>query len=556
MKTIRCNISRIVIVLIAIVTAFSVAARNDKKEISRNLNLFNSIYKELQTTYVDTIDAEKSINTAINAMLNEIDPYTVYISEKEQDDFMTISTGEYAGIGAYIMERDGNVYVSEPYENSPAHRAGLKAGDMFVKINNDTVKGWHSSQVSEKLKGQAETDVVVTVKRQYEVDSILTFNITRKKIRMPSVPYYKMLPGGVGYIYLTSFTEKAPQEVKDALNEFKKDPQFKSVVLDLRGNGGGLLESAVQIVGCFVPKGTEVLRTRGRNVLNEKIYKTTTSPIDAKIPLAVLIDGGSASSSEIVAGALQDLDRAVIVGSRSYGKGLVQTTRPLPYNGLLKVTISKYYIPSGRLIQAIDYSHRNTDGSVARTPDSLTTVYHTVAGREVRDGGGITPDVKAIDTTQVNRLTYNIVRDNWSFDFATKFASENKQIPEPEKFEITDSIFADFKNFIDPEKFEYDKACESVMKVLKETAQREGYMNDKTKYQIEILESMLKHDLNRDLDNNREEISKILANEIMSRYYFQKGRIIEELKHDVTLDKAIEILSDSKEYSRILSPVK
>lgn len=556
MKTIRCNISRIVIVLIAIATAFSVVARNDKKEISRNLNLFNSIYKELQTTYVDTIDAEKSINTAINAMLNEIDPYTVYISEKEQDDFMTISTGEYAGIGAYIMERDGNVYVSEPYENSPAHRAGLKAGDMFVKINNDTVKGWHSSQVSEKLKGQAETDVVVMVKRQYEADSILTFNITRKKIRMPSVPYYTMLPGGVGYIYLTSFTEKAPQEVKDALNEFKKDPQFKSVVLDLRGNGGGLLESAVQIVGCFVPKGTEVLRTRGRNVLNEKIYKTTTAPIDAKIPLAVLIDGGSASSSEIVAGALQDLDRAVIVGSRSYGKGLVQTTRPLPYNGLLKVTISKYYIPSGRLIQAIDYSHRNADGSVARTPDSLTTVYHTVAGREVRDGGGIIPDVKAIDTTQVNRLTYNIVRDNWSFDFATKFASENMQIPEPEKFEITDSIFADFKNFIDPDKFEYDKACESVMKVLKETAQREGYMNDETKAQIEILESMLKHDLNRDLDNNREEISKILANEIISRYYFQKGRIIEELKHDVTLDKAIEILSDSKEYSRILSPVK
>ncbi len=556
MKTIYRNIPRFVLLLIAVTTTLSVIARNDKKEISRNLNLFNSLYKELQTTYVDTIDAEKSINTAINAMLNEIDPYTVYISEKEQDEFLTISTGEYAGIGAYIMERDGNVYVSEPYENSPAHRAGLKAGDMFLKINNDSVNNWHSSQVSEKLKGQAETDVEVTVKRKYATDSILTFKITRKKIQMPSVPYYTMLPGGVGYIYLTSFTEKAPQEVKDALLEFKKDPQFKSVVLDLRGNGGGLLESAVQIVGCFVPKGTEVLRTRGRNVLNEKIYKTTTSPVDAKMPLAVLIDGGSASSSEIVAGALQDLDRAVIIGSRSYGKGLVQTTRPLPYNGLLKVTISKYYIPSGRLIQAIDYSHRNPDGSVARTPDSLTTVYHTLAGREVRDGGGITPDVKAVDTTQVNRLTYNIVRDNWSFDFATKFASENARITSPQDFEISDSIFNDFKNFIDPEKFEYDKACESVMKVLKETAQREGYMNDETKKQIEILESMLKHDLNRDLDTNRDEISRILANEIISRYYFQKGRIIEELRHDVTLDKAVEILSDLKEYSRILSPAK
>ncbi len=556
MKTIHRDISRIVFLLIVVATSLSVLARSDKKEISRNLNLFNSIYKELQTTYVDTIDAEKSINTAINAMLNEIDPYTEYIPEKEQEDFMSISTGEYAGIGAYIMERNGNVYVSEPYENSPAHQAGLRAGDMFVKIDEDSVENWRSSKVSEKLKGQAETDVTVTVKRKHVADSILTFKITRKKIQMPSVPYYKMLPGGIGYIYLTSFTEKAPQEVKDALLEFKKDPQFKSVVLDLRGNGGGLLESAVKIVGCFVPKGTEVLRTRGRNVLNEKIYKTTTSPIDTKIPLAVLIDGGSASSSEIVAGALQDLDRAVIIGSRSYGKGLVQTTRPVPYNGLLKVTISKYYIPSGRLIQAIDYSHRNPDGSVARIPDSLTTVYHTSVGREVRDGGGITPDIKAIDTTQVNRLTYNIVRDNWSFDFATKFAAENPQISSPEEFVITDEIYDDFKKFLDPEKFEYDKACESVMKVLKETAQREGYMNDETKAQIEILEKMLKHDLNRDLDTNREEISKILANEIISRYYFQKGRIIEELKHDVTLDKAVEILSDNKEYSRILSPVK
>ena len=556
MKTIHRNISRIVFLLIVVATSLSVLARSDKKEISRNLNLFNSIYKELQTTYVDTIDAEKSINTAINAMLNEIDPYTEYIPEKEQEDFMSISTGEYAGIGAYIMERNGSVYVSEPYENSPAHQAGLQAGDMFVKIDEDSVMNWRSSKVSEKLKGQAETDVTVTIKRKYVADSILTFKITRKKIQMPSVPYYKMLPGGIGYIYLTSFTEKAPQEVKDALLEFKKDPQFKSVVLDLRGNGGGLLESAVKIVGCFVPKGTEVLRTRGRNVLNEKIYKTTTSPIDTKIPLAVLIDGGSASSSEIVAGALQDLDRAVIIGSRSYGKGLVQTTRPVPYNGLLKVTISKYYIPSGRLIQAIDYSHRNPDGSVARIPDSLTTVYHTSVGREVRDGGGITPDIKAIDTTQVNRLTYNIVRDNWSFDFDTKFAAENPQISSPEEFVITDEIYDDFKKFLDPEKFEYDKACESVMKVLKETAQREGYMNDETKAQIEILEKMLKHDLNRDLDTNREEISKILANEIISRYYFQKGRIIEELKHDVTLDKAVEILSDNKEYSRILSPVK
>lgn len=536
-------------------SSFIASSKNDKAAITRNLDIFNSVYKELQVFYVDSIDAEKSINTAINAMLNDIDPYTEYIPAKEQDAFKSMTTGEYGGIGSYIMERDGKVYISEPYEGSPAQRAGLKAGDLIVKIDNDTTLGWKSSKVSERLKGQAGTPLTVVVQRPYVEDSIITINIMREKIQVPSVPYYAVVKENIGYIYLTSFTDKSAKEVRNALVELKKDPRVKSIILDLRSNGGGLLESAVKIVGLFVPKNTEVLRTKGKGHLNEKVYKTTSAPIDTEIPLAVFIDGGSASSSEIVAGALQDLDRAVIIGSRSFGKGLVQSTRQLPYDGLLKVTIAKYYIPSGRLIQAIDYSHRNPDGSVARIPDSLTSVFKTVHGREVRDGGGITPDIK-ITYPAANRLTYNIVRDNWAFDYATRFAATTPTIASAHDFVITDSIFNDFKEFIDPDKFQYDKVCETMLSDLKETAKIEGYANDSINAQFEILEKMLKHNLNRDLDNNRKEISELLANEIIKRYYYQKGQIIENLKNDNALDSAAVILNDLNAYRKILSPVK
>lgn len=546
----------IFLVLITLVgSTFIASSKNDKAAITRNLDIFNSVYKELQVFYVDSIDAEKSINTAINAMLNDIDPYTEYIPAKEQDAFKTMTTGEYGGIGSYIMERDGKVYISEPYEGSPAQRAGLKAGDLIVKIDNDTTLGWKSSKVSERLKGQAGTPLTVVVQRPYVEDSIITINIMREKIQVPSVPYYAVVKDNIGYIYLTSFTDKSAKEVRDALVELKKDPRVKSIILDLRSNGGGLLESAVKIVGLFVPKNTEVLRTKGKGHLNEKVYKTTSSPIDTEIPLAVFIDGGSASSSEIVAGALQDLDRAVIIGSRSFGKGLVQSTRQLPYDGLLKVTIAKYYIPSGRLIQAIDYSHRNPDGSVARIPDSLTNVFKTAHGREVRDGGGITPDIKVTYPT-ANRLTYNIVRDNWAFDYATRFAATTPTIASAHDFVITDSIFNDFKKFIDPDKFQYDKVCEKMLSDLKETAKIEGYANDSINAQFEILEGMLKHNLDKDLDNNRKEISELLASEIIKRYYYQKGQIIESLKSDIALDSAAVILNDLNAYRKILSPVK
>ncbi len=528
---------------------------NSGAAIARNLDIFNTVYKELNTFYVDTIDAEKSIETAITAMLDDIDPYTEYIPAKSQDDFMVISTGQYGGIGSYIQERKGDkpgVYVSGPYKDSPAAKAGLRSGDRFKSIDGIDVTGWSSDSVSRHLKGQANTMVTVQVVRPYDEDSIKTFVIKRENIKMDPVPYYGLVNGNLGYISLTTYNEHSAQQVKDAVLELKNNPAVKALVLDLRGNGGGLMESAVQIVGHFVPKGTTVLTTRGRDKASEKVYKTTQEPIDTKMPLAVLIDGGSASSSEITAGALQDLDRAVIFGSRSYGKGLVQTTRPLPFDGILKVTVAKYYIPSGRLIQEVDYSHRNADGTFQRTTtDSTARIFHTAHGREVREGGGITPDIK-VDYPEVNRLVYNIVRDNWAFDFATRYQAEHPTLPRPSEFEVTDEIFNEFKAFIDPEKFQYDKVCEQGLENLQKVAKVEGYMNDSTKAAFEQLEKLLKHDLSHDLDNNRKEISRLLAQELLSRYYYQSGESEYEARHDDTLDKVAELLAKPGEWAKTL----
>lgn len=549
----RIKSATLCILAVGLLLPVAMAASSDNGDeaaIARNLDTFNTLYKELNTFYVDTIDTEKSIQTAINAMLGELDPYTEYMPASEQEDFKTMTTGEYGGIGSYIMQYKDSVLISEPYEDSPAARAGLIPGDVIIKIDNDSTVGWTNEQVSNKLKGQANSTLQVVVKRPYVGE--LTFNITREKIRMNSVPYYGVVRDSIGYIALSSFTENSPSEVREALLALKKEPGVKTIALDLRGNPGGILESAVQIVGMFVPKGTQVLQQRGRVIQNDKTYKTTQDPIDDKIPLVVFIDGASASSSEITAGALQDLDRAVVIGSRSFGKGLVQSTRPLPFDGILKVTIAKYYIPSGRLIQAIDYSHRNPDGSVARIPDSLTNVFKTAHGREVRDGGGITPDIK-VEYPEMTRLYFNIVRDNWAFNYATRFAHEHDTIASPEEFVITDSIYADFKKFIDPKEFKYDKVCEDGLENLKKVAEAEGYMNDSTRAQFEVMAKLLKHDLNKDLDTHRKEISGILAMEILKRYYYQRGQAIESLKNDVCLDEVIKLFSKPGEYYRILN---
>ncbi len=539
------------IVVLALLS--SAATRSKKVDISRNLDIFNALYKELQTFYVDSIDAEKSINTAIGAMLDDIDPYTEYIPAKEQEQFRSMTSGEYGGIGSVIQETDRGVIISDPYEGSPARLAGLRPGDLIVMIDGDSTAGWRSSKVSEHLKGQSGTNVKVTVNRPYADDSILTFDIRRAKIQIPSVPYYGMLRDHTGYIVLNTFSEKSYPEVREAVEALKKQGAQR-LILDLRGNGGGLVESAVQILGIFLPKGTTVLNTRGKGVLNEKVYKTSVKPVDTEIPLAVLIDGASASASEIVTGALQDLDRAVVLGNRSYGKGLVQSTRQLPYDGLLKVTVAKYYIPSGRLIQAIDYSHRNPDGSVARIPDSLTSVFKTAGGREVRDGGGITPDI-TVELPEVNRLTFNVVRDNWAFDFATRYAATHDTIPAPQDFVITDTIYEEFKSFIDPARFNYDKVCETAVDQLRKIAETEGYMNDSTSRQFDILASMLKHNLGHDLDINRKAISPYLAGEIVNRYYFNRGEIINSLREDVVVDSALSVLGGPR-YAEILKKTK
>ena len=531
------------------------ATRSKKSAISRNIDIFSSVFKEMQTFYVDSIDADKAVSTAINAMLGELDPYTVYMPRSEQEDFKTMTTGEFGGIGSYIVQRDGNVYISGPHKDSPAHKAGLRAGDLIIAIDGDTMLGKSHTFVSDRLKGTPGTDLTVKVKRPYVADSIIEVPMTRAKIKIASVPYYGVEKGDIGYIALNTYSESTADEVKKAVTDLTTNPAVKALVLDLRGNVGGLVESAVKVVGNFVPKGTEVLRTKGKGVLNEKVYKTTSAPIAPEIPLVVLIDGETASSAEITAGALQDLDRAVIIGNRSYGKGLVQTTRDIPYEGMLKVTVAKYYIPSGRLIQAIDYSRRNPDGSVSRIPDSLTNTFTTAHGRVVRDGGGISPDID-VEYPSLSRLTYNIMSDFWAFDFANRYFATHPQAPDIDSFEVSDSLYNEFKAFINPDKFEYDRVCETMLERLRAAAKVEGYDEDSLTVQFDILEKMLRRPLERDLDKHRDAIEPLIAREIMERYYFDPGRIKTGLRKDPGLDSAATLLHTRDRYTQLLSPSK
>lgn len=551
------------IVRLAIILALTLSAlptfaaiRSPKNEVARNLDIFNALVKELQMNYVDTINIEKAVATAINSMLAELDPYTEYMPLKDQKDFRSMTTGEYGGIGSYIRYTPKGTIIAGPEEGSPADKAGLRTGDLIIRIDTTDVVGWRDERVRELLQGTPGTSLKVTVNRPFVgADSILTFDIVRAKIQMPSVPYYGRLRDypELGYLNISSFSEKTAQEVKEGLEALKAQGNLQGLILDLRGNGGGLLDAAVATVGYFVPKGTEVVRTRGRGVMDEKVYKTTVNPILPNTPLVILVDGGTASSSEITSGALQDLDRAVIVGSRSFGKGLVQSTRQLPYDGLLKVTVAKYYIPSGRLVQAIDYSHRDAEGRVQRRPDSLTNVFHTQAGRIVRDGGGITPD-SIVEYPEVSRLTYNVIRDDWAFNFATRYAAEHPSIAAPDEFVITDSIYEQFKQSIDPEKFQYDRVCESMLNQLRDAAKIEGYMSDSVRAEFDRLGAMLHHSLDSDLDTHRSDIEPHLAGEIVSRYYHNRGEIINSLNHDPGVNKAAAILRDPALYRRILTP--
>ena len=549
------NITRIIVP--ALLGASLVAAaeiRSDQKDVTEGLDVFNALFKEVQLNYVDTLDAKKSINNAIVYMLDQIDPYTEYYSSDKVDDLRQISTGEYGGVGSIINKgRDGRVRFSEPYEGTPSDKAGVRGGDVILKIDTvDITPKFTTAKVSELLRGTPGTTVTVEVARPYTTDSLKTFRILREKIHTPAVPYYGTTgpDGKVGYISIASFTESEPAEVRSALEELLSKG-ITSLVLDLQSNPGGLLESAIETVGLFVPKGTEVLVTKGRGQIQDRSYVTDRKPIAPNLPLAVLINGGSASSAEITAGALQDLDRAVIIGERSFGKGLVQQSRQLPHDAMVKITIAKYYIPSGRLIQAIDYSHRNADGSVARTPDSLTNTFKTLHGREVRDGGGITPDVK-IDGYDNNVLLYTIQSGSWDVDYATKFASEHPSIGNPGSFVVTDSIFNDFKQFVKSGDLKYERRWQTPMSSLREIITSEGYMNDSVTAAIKQLENMLQYDLNRDMDHNREPLELLLADAIVSRYAYQRGKAEATLRYNNPLQEAIAILSDPKRYKAIL----
>ncbi len=546
--------------LLAIAALGAVAALSATGQKSRDmspyrgLNTMGSIVQELETNYVDTIDANRAFKQAIDAMLSTIDPYTVYYPKQNREDISQMTTGEYGGVGMYLLEKDGSTYVSEPMEGSPAMAAGLRAGDHILMIDTTDVSHSKTEQVSKLLRGTPDTKVVVKVDRPYVQDSIMTFTLNRTKMRQPSVPYSGILNGKTGYVRISQFIENTGKDVRAALDSFLQHPELTGIVLDLRGNGGGLVEQAVDVASNFLPKGTEVVRTIGRDKSNSKIYKTTRKPIYPDIPLAVLIDGGTASSSEILAGAIQDLDRGILVGTRSYGKGLVQTTRPLPYSGVLKVTVARYYTPSGRLIQALDYKHRNEDGSAMRVPDSLTHAYKTLHGRTIRDGGGLQPD-SVVEYPKVNRLVYNVVTDNWAWDFANKFAAQHAAIDRPSQFTITDTVYSDFKASIDPARFKYDSAMEESTEQLRKIADEEGYLNEETSAAFDNLKKLLTHDLGRDLDTHRRQIEEYLGGEIVTRFYNNRGRLEYALRFDNGLDTAVSLLN-SEGYRNLLKPDK
>lgn len=546
----------------AVIAGCGIAAnsKTTKADIQRNLMVFNEIYKELQTNYVDTLNAQKNIRVAIDAMLGNIDPYTEFYTEDEQDKINSVSSGEYGGIGSVVMRRDSVVEFSSPRWGTPSRNVGIHHGDIVLKIDDtDITKDVNIEDVSSRLRGQPGTEVRVKVRRRWlpeGSDSILDFNIVRQSIKIEPVPYYGRLKDNesIGYINVTTFNENTALDFRKALENLRSAGNLKGLVIDLRDNGGGILDGAVALASNFVPRGTSIVTVRYRDPKSTKTYKTTTNPIEPDLPLVVLVNNNTASASEIFSGALQDLDRAVIVGERSYGKGLVQSVRPVPYNGLMKITTGRYYIPSGRLIQSIDYSHRNPDGTVARTPDSLTNVFHTRVGREVRDGGGITPDVK-VKLPDGNRLLYNIVADNWVYDFANRTAN-NMAAPDADTWQVSDSLFTAFKSFIDPARFKYDRASDAGIKYMRDAARIEGYESPEVLAAIDSLERLMKHDLQHDLDFNRKEIEEYLDNELSTRWYDDATVIRRSLRDDPYIREAVNVLADPRQYGVLLSKPK
>ena len=542
------------LLMTAMVTV-SAQEKDDKDhnfEVAKNLDVFSTIYKQLDLMYVDTLDANEVIGNGIKAMLRSLDPYTEYYPQEKMEDLTQMRTGTYAGVGAIIRKnlQTGRVMVSEPYEGMPAAEAGLRRGDVILAIDDEDLTNKEVSYVSSRLRGDAGTSFIITVERP-GVKKPLKLKVTRRAIQTPVIPHYGMQTDDIGYLNLNQFTQNCSRDVRRALLEMKREGMQK-LILDLRNNGGGSEQEAVNIVNMFVPKGKLIVSNRGKLKQANHDYLTTVEPIDSMMPVVVLVNGESASASEITAGALQDLDRAVILGTRTYGKGLVQMTMDLPYNGILKLTTNKYYIPSGRCIQAINYRH-SQGGYVEHVSDSLTKVFHTAGGREVRDGGGILPDVVVTPDSMTNIVGYLMYSDSAEVvhNYIMDYVAAHPTIAPARDFKLTDADFEDFKQRVLQSKFRYDRSTESYLESLEKLARFEGYYDD-AEEEFSQLRAKLKHNVAKDLDYNRETLKDLIANEIVTAYYFQRGSVEQSLTWDNQMKEAVRLLQSPEEYGKIL----
>ncbi len=519
-------------------------------KVAKSIEIFSGVMNQLNLNYVDTIKPVQLTQTAIEDMLAKMDPYTVYVPEKNMADFNLMLSGIYGGIGAIIQKQGDYVVITEPYQGFPAQKAGLKAGDKIIDINGKPAKGLSSLQVSKLLKGEPGSTLHITI-RHFGAKNDTTITLKRQQIKIPNVPYYGVVGKGIGYIRLNQFNPNAANDVRNAFIDLKENHDIKGVIIDLRNNGGGLLNEAVKIANIFVKKGQTIVTTKGKDPANDMDYKTPGPALDRKIPLAILVNGNTASASEIVSGSMQDLDRGVIIGQRTFGKGLVQNTVPIPYGGKLKITIAKYYIPSGRCIQAIDYFDKGKNGRPERVPDSLTHAFKTADGRVVRDGGGIKPDI-VMKPQVFSQVSADLYAQNYIFDFANEFCLHHKSIAPPLQFRISDSTFNQFKKFVLDKGFSYKTETGSLIKRLEQSAKRENYLKA-LQPTIDSLQKELEKEKKRDLDKHKNEIKEMLRVEIATRYYYQKGKTASSLINDDEVEKAIDILSNKEKYHAILA---
>lgn len=518
-------------------------------EISKNIDIFISAYKQLNNQYVDEINPGKLIKVALDAMLESLDPYTVYIPESDIEDYKFMTTGQYGGIGAIIYRRGSYIYITEPYENAPADKAGLKAGDKIIEINGKSAKNKTVDEISTALKGQPGTEINLLLERD-STEKPFEKIVKREEITINNVPYSGFVSNDIGYINLSEFKQNAAKEVKEAFIKLTENKELKGLILDLRGNGGGLLNEAVNIVNIFVEKGQLVCSTKGKIQDKNNVHKTQGIPVDTNIPLIVLVDGSSASASEIVAGAIQDIDRGVIIGKRTFGKGLVQNIVPLSYNSEMKVTIAKYYIPSGRCVQAIDYEHRDEDGKAAKIPDSLLKAFKTKSGRTVFEGRGIDPDV-IVEMPNYKDITMSLIARNLFFDFSVWYYRHHPSILPASTFRITDDIYDEFNKFLRGKDYSYTTETEKKLEELKKVATEDSTF-EKIKEQYTSLHNQIIDEKKNDLVNNKEEIKRVLKVFIVPLYYYQRGRIESSLHDDVDVAKAIEILNSPTKYNTII----